>query len=219
MGIFSRLSDIINANINAMLDSAENPEKMIRLVIQEMEETLVEVRTNSAKLIAEKKDLTRRNDRLWIQVNEWQDKAELALSKGRDDLAKSALIEKSNAFNNVEIGKEDLIKLDETLARLTDEIGQLQAKIDDAKARQKALLARTKATENRVSVSSKLNDGSIEKAMNKLDYFEQKIDRMEGQIEADAIGKDSLNNEFEKLAMEDKIDEELQALKDKMNAK
>ena len=219
MGIFSRLSDIINANINSMLDSAENPEKMIRLVIQEMEETLVEVRTNSAKLIAEKKDLTRRNDRLWAQVNEWQDKAEMALGKGREDLAKAALLEKSNAFKNLDIGKEEVLKLDDTLARLAEEIEALQAKIDDAKARQKALTARTRATENRLSVNSKLNDGSIEKAINKLDYFEQKIDRMEGQIEADAIAKSSLDDEFEKLAMEDKIDEELQALKDRMASK
>lgn len=218
MGIFSRISDIINANINVLLDSAENPEKMVRLMIQEMEETLVEVRTSSAKIIAEKKELLRRNARLSVQISEWQSKAELALRRGREDLAKAALLEKSNLTETLAIAEQDLKRLDETLERLTDEIDQLQAKLNDAKARQKTILMRTRATESRVSVNRKLNSGSIDKAMHKMEYFERRIEAMEGQIEADALGSDGLRREFEQLEAQDKIDRELQALKEKMQA-
>lgn len=213
MGIFSRISDIINANINSLLDSAENPEKMIRLVIQEMEETLVEVRTNSARLIAEKKELLRRNERLQKQADDWQHKAELALSKDREDLAKAALVEKSTVSDLIQVIGQDLLKLDETLERLTDEIEQLQQKLNDAKARQKVMVMRTRATQSRVSVSQRLNDRSYDAALGKLDYFEQKIEQMEGQIEADGIGRSNLHSEFEELEIQDKIDQELQALK------
>jgi phage shock protein A len=213
MGIFSRISDIINANINALLDSAENPEKMIRLVIQEMEETLVEVRTNSAKILAEKKELLRRNERLQKQADDWQRKAELALGKDREDLAKAALVEKSTVNDLIKVIGQDLHKLDETLERLTEEIEQLQQKLNDAKARQKVMMMRTRATQSRVSVTQRLNDRSYDSAMGKLDYFEQKIEQMESQIEADNLGRSNLHNEFEELEMQDKIDQELQALK------
>lgn len=216
MGIFSRISDIINANINSLLDSAENPEKMIRLVIQEMEETLVEVRTNSAKILAEKKELVRRNERLVKQSEDWQSKAELALSKNRDDLAKAALVEKATVNDVIEVIQQDLVKLDETLDRLTEEIEQLQQKLNDAKARQKVIVMRQRATQSRVAVSKKLYSNTVDEAINKMDYFEKKIEQMEGQIEADALGRTSLHSEFEELEMEDKIDKELQALKDKV---
>jgi phage shock protein A len=216
MGIFSRLSDIINANINSLLDSAENPEKMIRLVIQEMEETLVEVRTNSAKIIAEKKDLQRRQDRLTKQSSDWQDKAELAISKSREDLAKAALVQKAEVNEAIAITEEELVRLEDTLEKLEEEIEQLQAKLNDAKARQKALVMRTKATQSRATVNSKLRDASVEEAISKLDYFEKKIDTMESQIEADAMGRNSLQNEFAQLEMEEKIDQELAELKAKM---
>lgn len=218
MGIFSRISDIINANINVLLDSAENPEKMVRLMIQEMEETLVEVRTTSAKIIADKKELLRRNARLSVQAREWQSKAELALNRGREDLAKGALLEKSSITEALTIAEQDLEKLDQTLERLTDEIDQLQSKLNDAKARQKTILMRTRATESRASVNRKLNNGSIDKAMHKMEYFERKIEAMESQIEADALGSDGLRREFAQLEIQDKIDRELQALKEKMQA-
>ncbi len=219
MGIFSRISDIINSNINAILDSAENPEKMIRLVIQEMEETLIEVRTNSAKILADKKELQRRSARIQEHADDWQNKAELAIAKGREDLAKAALIEKNAKLSALESMHLDLEKLDESLERLSSEIEQLQAKLNDAKARQKTMLMRTKATQSRASVNSKLHDGSIDEAINKLDYFEKKIDHMESQIEADAIGRASLQEEFAELEMEEKIDAELKALKEKVASK
>lgn len=218
MGIFSRISDIVNANLNSLLDSAENPEKMIRLVIQEMEETLIEVRTNSAKILAEKKEFIRRNDRLVKQAEDWQLKAELALSKDREDLAKAALVEKSTVNTMIEAIDNDLDKLDETLDRLTDEIEQLQIKLNDAKARQKVILMRTRATQSRVSVSQRISQSNVDTAINKLDYFEKKIEQMEGQIEAENLGQSSLHSEFEELEIQDKIDQELAALKTKMKS-
>ena len=128
MSIFNRLSDIINSNISTLLDKAENPQKLIRMVIQEMEETLVEVRSGTAKVIAEKKTLSRRAEKLRKQAADWEAKAELALSKGREDLAKAALLEKSNIVSSVEITEKDLKKLNETLDKLSVEIEQLQAK-------------------------------------------------------------------------------------------
>ena len=217
MGIFSRISDIINSNINALLDSAEDPEKMVRLVIQEMEETLVEVRTNSARLLADKKELNRRFERLVKQSSDWQSKAELALSKGREDLAKLALIEKSEVNDIIETIESDKAKLEETLNKLTDDIELLQLKLNEAKARQKIIVMRTRATENRVTVNRKLRDNDVDMAISKLDYFEKKIDQMESQMEADAIGNSSLHKEFDDLKMQDKIDQELQELKSRIS--
>ena len=217
MGIFSRISDIINSNVNALLDSAEDPEKMVRPVIQEMEETLVEVRTNSARLLADKKELNRRFERLVKQSSDWQSKAELALSKGREDLAKLALIEKSEVNDIIEAIESDKAKLGGTLNKLTEEIELLQLKLNEAKARQKIIVMRTRATENRVTVNRKLRDNDVEMAISKLDYFEKKIDQMEGQMEADAIGNSSLHKEFDDLEIQDKIDQELQELKSRIS--
>src|SRR5690606_6418892 len=137
MGIFSRLSDIINSNINVLLDKAEDPEKMVRMVIQEMEETLVEVRSTSARIIADKKELIRRQARLEKQAEDWEQKAELAVTKGREDLAKAALLERSSVNEAIGHLSADLGKLDESLDKLAVEIEQLQAKLNEARSRQK----------------------------------------------------------------------------------
>jgi phage shock protein A len=216
MSIFSRLSDIINSNITSLLDKAENPEKMIRMVIQEMEETLVEVRSGTAKVIAEKKTLSRRADQLKKQARDWESKAELALSKGREDLAKAALMEKSNITASVEITEKDLHKLDETLDKLSSEIEQLQAKLNDARARQKTIVIRTKATESRLDVNRQLNNYTIDNAMDKFEYYEKKIDQMEGQMDSAHLEKRGLQNEFDELEKEESIDRELEELKNKL---
>lgn len=217
MSIFSRMTDIINSNISALLDKAENPEKLIRMVIQEMEETLVEVRSGTAKVIAEKKTQIRRMEQLRRQARDWEEKAELALSKNRDDLAKAALLEKSNVNATIEIMEQDIARLDETLDKLSSEIEQLQAKLNDARARQKTLMMRTKATRSRLDVNVQLNNYTIDNAIDKFEYYERKIDLMEGQMESSNVEQKSLQSEFEELAREEKIDRELQELKNKLN--
>jgi phage shock protein A len=219
MSIFNRLSDIINSNISSLLDKAENPAKMIRMVIQEMEETLVEVRSGTAKVIAEKKTLTRRAERLRKQAADWESKAELALSKGREDLAKAALVEKSNINSSVDITAKDLEKLDETLDKLSSEIEQLQAKLNDARARQKTIVMRTKATASRLDVNRQLHSYTIDNAMDKFEYYEKKIDQMEGQMDSVHIAKSGLQSEFDELANQESIDQELEALKSKLKEK
>ena len=219
MGIFSRFTDIINANINAILDKAEDPEKMVRLIIQEMEETLVEVRSGTAKVIAEKKTLARRAEQLKKQAQDWESKAELALSKGREDLAKAALLEKSNINSSDEITERDLAKLDGTLDKLSTEIEQLQAKLNDARARQKTIVMRTTATQSRLNVNRQLHSYSIDNAMNKFEYYEKKIDLMEGQMDSIHVEKRGLQSEFDELAKQDKIDQELEDLKSKLKEK
>lgn len=217
MGIFTRLSDIINSNISALLDKAENPEKMIRMMIQEMEETLVEVRSSTAKVIAEKKTVNRRIEQLRKQSGEWEAKAELALAKDREDLARAALVEKSSVNTTVAMLEEELRKLDETLEKLSTEIDQLQAKLTDARARQKTLLMRSSAAQSRVDINQKLHSFSIDSAMNKFEYYERKIDLMEGQVDSMNIKQRGLQDEFEELAHQEKIDLELQSIKDKLN--
>lgn len=217
MSIFSRLSDIINSNISALLDKAENPEKMIRMVIQEMEETLVEVRSGTAKVIADKKTLTRRLEQLRKQADDWEGKAELALSKGREDLAKAALMEKSNINSSIDLTEQDLAKLDATLDKLSVEIEQLQAKLNDARARQKTIVMRSKATQSRVHVHRQLNSQSIDNAMDKFEYYEKKIDLMEGQMDSAHVEQRGLQSEFDELEKQESIDKELEALKSKLN--
>jgi phage shock protein A len=219
MGIFSRLSDIINSNINSLLDKAEDPEKMIRMVIQEMEETLVEVRSTSARIIADKKELVRRNSKLAKQAEDWQQKAELALSKDREDLAKAALLEKSAISDVIELVQEDMKKLDESLNKLSSEIEQLQTKLNDARTRQKAILMRHTATKSRKTVNTQLRNSSIDDAINKFDHYEKKIEIMESEIEASDIGNRCIAAEFDALEKEGKIDEELEALKTKLKDK
>ncbi len=144
MGIFSRFTDIINSNINSLLDKAEDPAKMVRLIIQEMEDTLVEVRSSSAKTLADKKELTRQVTRFENEAQQWQEKAELALSKDRDDLARAALMEKKKSTENSQSLVQELVHVEEHIAKLQDEISQLQDKLADAKTRQKAIIMREK---------------------------------------------------------------------------
>lgn len=219
MSIFSRLSDIINSNITSLLDKAEDPAKMIRMVIQEMEDTLVEVRSTTAKIIADKKELMRRNEKLARQAEDWQQKAELALSKGREDLAKAALMEKASVNEVIELVMEDMHKLDESLDKLTKEIEQLQVKMNDARSRQKTMLLRHTATQSRYVVNSKLNSPVIDQVINRFEHYERRIEVMEGEMEAGDIGKGGIAAEFAALEKEGKIDAELAALKTKMEKK
>lgn len=216
MGIFSRFADIVNANINSLLDKAEDPEKMVRLIIQEMEDTLVEVRSSSARTLADKKDVVRRIDRLKAEVEDWQSKAELALSKDREDLARQALLERQRCEENVAMLEQDLGALDEQVNRLKDEIGQLQTKLEDAKARQKTILMRGKTASSRLNVKTKLESGKINDALSRFEQYERKIDNLEAEVESYDLGNKSLADEFAELESSDKVNSELEALKAKM---
>ena len=219
MGIFTRFSDIVNSNINAILDKAEDPEKIVRLMIQEMEDTLVEVRSAAARSIADKKDLNRRLGRLEREIEEWDDKAELALRKGREDLAKAALVEKSRASSAADVVKADYAAVDEGLTKLNEDIARLEAKLKDAKARQKALLARHKTANSRLAARKKIHDYKIDDAMVRFEQYTRRIDDVEGRVEAYDMGlpKD-LNHEFAGLEAEESVERDLDALKKRVAA-
>jgi len=219
MGIFSRFTDIVNSNINALLDSAEDPKKMIRLIIQEMEETLVEVRSSCARIIADKKEAHRRLTRLTNESAEWESKAKLAINKGRDDLARAALAEKSAIQEEVVVVDAELQALEDHLATLNDEVAQLQVKLDDAKAKQKALLLRAQTVENRFKVKRQINKRNIDEAFTKFEVFQRRMDDLEGQVEAFDVGRTDLASEIDQLAKDDKLNEELDRLKEQMNEK
>ncbi|MEA1677434.1 phage shock protein PspA [Nitrospirillum sp. BR 11163] len=220
MGIFSRLSDIINSNLNAILDRAEEPEKIIRLVIQEMEDTLVEVRSSAVKTVAEKKEIERRLVELRREADEWQRKAELALSKDREDLAKGALMARAKIAEAADSLTTDLGRLDEALAKTNDDIGQLQAKLQDAKTRERAIIARQKTATARLKVKTQLHDDRITDAFSRFDQIERNLDVLEGKAEVLDMGrKRSLADEIAELENNDKVESELQALKAKLATK
>ncbi|MBB1439735.1 phage shock protein PspA [Shewanella sp. SG41-4] len=220
MGIFSRFADIVNSNISAILDKAEDPEKMVRLIIQEMEDTLVEVRSTSAKVLAEKKELLRRIARVQEQVQDWQSKAELALSKDREDLAKAALSEKQKTVGLLQTLEMELQVVEEHVARLKDEIAQLQEKLNDARARQKTIIMRKQTATSRLEVKKQLDSSKIDDAMMKFEQYERRVEGLEAQVESYDLGKKNvLADEFAALEAEDSVNDELAALKAKMSAK
>ena len=213
MSIFSRMSDIINSNINAILDKAEDPEKMVRLIIQEMEEALVEVRSTSARAIADRKELERRREWQEAEAVEWERKAEVAVIKGRDDLAKGALVESNKAREAMAVLGEELEVLEGTLAKLNEDVGALQAKIKDAKARQNAIIVRGKAAQARVGVRRTLSDHNIDDAIARFELYERKMDDLEGEIESYDMGQKTLSEEIAELESDEDVDEQLQELK------
>jgi phage shock protein A len=204
----------VNSNINAILDKAEDPEKIVRLMIQEMEDTLVEVRSAAARSIADKKDLNRKLTMLEREQKEWDSKAELALRKGREDLARAALVEKSRASAASDAIKSDYSIVDEGLGKLNDDIARLEAKLQDAKTRQKALLARHKTANSRLAARKKIHDYKIDDAMVRFEQYTRRIDDVEGRIEAYDLGlpKD-LSHEFAGLEAEESVTKELNELK------
>lgn len=214
MGIFSRFSDIVNSNINAILDKAEDPEKIVRLMIQEMEDTLVEVRSTAARAIADKKELNRRLGTVEREETDWQRKAELAIGKGRDDLAKAALIERGRVAAHAESLRSQYEAIDDGLSKLNDDIARLEEKLADAKSRQKALLARHRTANHRLEVRKKIHDYKIEDALVRFEQFERKMEDVEGRVESYDLGlKKDLRQQFVSLESEEAVEKELSALK------
>lgn len=219
MGVFSRVADIVNSNINAMLDKAQDPSKMIRLIIQEMEQTLVEIRTSAARGIADKKELMRKKEHYERDVDEWKRKAEIAVRKERDDLAKAALVECSKSTEVLETIDKELAAIDEMLSKMNEDIATLTLKLKDAKARQSALVVRTKSAQARLNVRRQLSERNVDDAVIRFEQYERKIDDLEGEVESFDMGQKTLAEEISELEADEKLDEELANLKREMSEK
>ena len=214
MGIFSRMGDIINSNLNAMIDKAENPEKIARLIIQEMEDTLVEVRTDAARNIAERKELGRKADSYRDKVEEWASKAELALTKEREDLARGALQAKQKAEQMADVVEQEISILDDAVAKADGDLAKLQSKLDEAKAKHKALMMRAGVAKGQIRMRSAMTNNKVDDALARYERMERKVDELEAHVEAfDLGGGDSLESQFAQLESDDAIEEELAALK------
>ena len=220
MGIFSRITDIINANINTLLDKAEDPEKIVRLMIQEMEDTLVEVRSAAAKAIADKKERNRALTYLDQEAIDWEQKAELALRKERDDLAKAALVERSKVNDRGAAIARELEVINASLERFNEDIGKLQSKLNDAKNRQRTLAMRHKAAHSQLKVRTQIHDRKIDEVMTRFEHAERKIDAVESEAESLDIGRNKpLSEEIADLERGENIEKELSELKARIKSK
>ncbi|HET6535816.1 MAG TPA: PspA/IM30 family protein [Sphingomicrobium sp.] len=215
--VFSRARDIFAANMTELLDRAEDPARMIRMIILEMEETLVEVRATAARSIADMKEMRRSLSRLEdIQAN-WMDKAELALSKDREDLAKLALVERQKAAEMAEGLSTEIAQIDEVLRGYEADIARLQAKLREARARQNAIQHRLESAVTRARANEILHGGRTQDAFSKFEILERRADFAEGRAEALGIG--TLEDEIDQLRASEKVDAELEAMKAALAAK
>lgn len=219
MSIFSRLTDIVNANLTALLDRAEDPEKMARLMIQEMEDTLVEVRSAAVKAIADRKELGRRVAEARFGLDDWERKAELAVAKGKEDLARAALLEKRRAADALRGLEAELVQVDEVLNRYEDDIGRLQSKLDEAKAKRKSLEMRAEAAGHSIKARRVLHDARVDEALARYDRMHRRIDELEGEAEVLDKGRQpGLSQRFAELESEGNVEAELEALRRKVKS-
>ena len=217
MGIFSRLTDIVNSNINAILDRAQDPEKIIRLIIQEMEDTLVEVRSAAVRTIAERREIERRIETLRGERDEWQRRAEFALTKGREDLTKGALLAKARCAEQLHGLEGQVARIAEALAKQNEDVGKLQAKLADAKARERTIAARQKSAATRLKIRTRLYDERVTDAFARFEQVERSLDLLEGQVEAFDLGRQpGFAEELAGLEADSRVEAELQALKQRM---
>lgn len=217
MGIFSRFSDIVNANINAVLEKAEDPEKIIRLMVQEMEDTLVEIRSAAAKCIADRKELGRHIEHLEREQKEWNRRAELAVRRDREDLARAALLEKQAIADQVDHMKGEVGNLDAQLDKFNADITQLQSKLNDAKARQRSIVIRHSTASSQLSARKHIHSDKLEEMLFRFENAERRIDRMESEAEAISMGRGrSLADEIAGLEDDDRVEAELADLKSRL---
>ena len=217
MGIFSRTRDIIAANFNDMLDKADDPSKMIRMIILEMEETLVEVRASAARTIADQKEMHRKTVQLDRLQADWSEKAQLALSKDREDLARAALVEKKKAADISDQLKQEIAVLDDALRAYEQDIAKLQNRLREARSRQTAIAARLESAENRVKLRTLMSTERTDEALARFDQLERRVDYAEGRADALSIADNSdtnsLADEIAALEGSDAIDDELAQMK------
>lgn len=217
MGIFSRTRDIIAANFNDMLDQADDPAKMIRMIILEMEETLVEVRASAARTIADQKEMHRHTVKLDRLQADWGEKAQLALSKDREDLARAALVEKKKAADMADQLKQEITVLDDALRAYEADIQKLQHRLREARSRQTQIAARLESAENRVKLRTLMSTERTDEALSRFDQMERRVDYAEGRADALSIeggaAKPSLADEIAALEGADAIDDELAEMK------
>ncbi|MBA3525841.1 MAG: phage shock protein PspA [Pseudomonadota bacterium] len=214
MSIFSRTRDIVAANMAELLDRAEDPARMIRMIILEMEETLVEVRASAAKTIADGKDMRRTLSRLDELQSSWTEKAELALSKGREDLAKAALLERQKAADMAVGLKAEIDLVNDTLRSYEADIAKLQGKLREARARQNAIAHRLESAVSRAKARELLNGERTEDAFSRFEILERRADFAEGRADALGMtGPKSLEEEIADLKASDQVDAELEAMK------
>ena len=220
MGIFTRFTDIVQANVSAALDKAEDPEKLVRLMVQEMEEALVELRTTSANLIAEKKGLQRKVDKQQASSDYWQSQAEKAVTKDREDLAKAALKEKQKAQKEIASIEPELTRIDEILSKVSGDSHSLQEKLQQAKAKLHDYQVRAQSAEVRVKVKAQLHCEEIDRALARFAEIEQKVDRIEAQVESYEITKNTgLQQQFDEIEKDEAVEQELELLKQQVNKK
>lgn len=215
MGIFSRTRDIVAANFTDLLDKAEDPAKMIRMIILEMEETLVEVRASAARTIADQKEMRRHVAKLEKIQDGWTEKAELALSKGREDLAKAALVEKQKAGDMAESLKAEIAVLDDALRASEADIAKLQGKLREARTRQSAIQTRLESAQTRTRLREMYAGPKVDDAFSRFEVLERRADMAEGRADALALGAPpkTLDEEIAELRNAEKVDAELEALK------
>jgi phage shock protein A len=221
MSIFSRTRDIIAANVTDLLDKAEDPSKMIRMIIMEMEETLVEVRASAARTIADQKEMRRHIVKLDALQANWTEKAELALSKDREDLAKAALVEREKAADMGATLATEIAALDESLRKSEADIAKLQAKLREARTRQNSIMTRLESAQNRIKVREAYAGAKVDEAFSRFDLLERRVDFVEGRADALHMGQEpkTLEEEINDLRSNEKVDAALEALKASVAAK
>ena len=214
--IFSRFADIISANINSMLDKAEDPEKMVKLMISEMEDTLVEIKAACAGAMATKKRVERAQAEAASRAAGWADKAELAVSKGREDLAREALLEKRRYQEKADALESESVETNAIISQYQDEITQLEAKLNAAREKQRLLVARHVHAQGKKKAQAEMRRFDASEAIARFEQFENRIERMEAEADLVNYGrKPSLDEKFEELERDEELERELAELKAK----
>ncbi len=219
MGIFNRVNDVIQANIVAMLDKAEDSEKLLNLMLTEMQEALNECRSTAAALLCEEKNIKRQVSNKQQALTNWQLKAEHAIAKNRDDLAKSALAEKHVIEKNIECLQTQLETLQQSIVKITEDCERLQQKMTQAKAKQAQLVKRENVVEARAKINTQLQSDKVATALSRFEQIERRVESVESQVEAYELTDTASNTamQIESLVKNEKIDEELASLKASLN--